>query len=130
VRLAALALVVASGLHPPVIHERFTVLPCPMHPTDTLAQEGCIEHAIVATDRSIDRRASAIFRVLHSQGARASFVTGERAWLRYRQASCEAESSNYEGGTLAGVVAASCTLERSKAHLRELQAMQKTLRSP
>ena len=56
--------------------------------------------------------------------------SGERAWLRYRQSSCEAESSKYEGGTLAGVVAAECTLERSEAHLRELESMRKTLRSP
>ena len=32
-----------STLKPPVIHEAFTVLPCPAHRQTTLALEGCAE---------------------------------------------------------------------------------------
>ena len=127
--LALVALLAAAVLKPPVIHEVFTLLPCPMHPTSTLETEGCSEHAIVRTDRKIDAQAKAIFTLLRPD-ARATFVRGERAWLQYRQASCFAESSKYAGGTFAGVVAASCTLARSKSHLSDLIDLRKTLSGP
>lgn len=116
-------------MKPPVIHEVFTLLPCPMHPVSTLDTEGCSEHAIVRTDRKIDARAKVIFRLLRPD-ARSTFVRGERAWLQYRQLSCAAEASKYAGGTVAGVVAASCTLDRSTSHLRDLTDLRKTLSGP
>jgi uncharacterized protein YecT (DUF1311 family) len=122
-------LLAAAVLKPPVIHEQFTVLPCPTHPVSTLDLEGCAEHAIVRTDRKIDAEAKKIFNLLRPD-ARATFVSGERAWLQYRQASCFAESSKYAGGTLSGVVAASCTLARSKSHLSDLLDLRKTLSGP
>jgi uncharacterized protein YecT (DUF1311 family) len=112
---------------PPVIHEVFTQLPCPPHPVSTLEIEGCYEKAIVSTDRKIDAQAKVIFGLLQSQYARLTFVRGERFWLQYRQASCSAQASKYAGGTFAGLVAAACTLDRSKAHLRDLVAMRKEL---
>ena len=122
-------LAAAAILQPPVIHETFTLLPCPRHPVSTLELEGCSEQAIVRTDRKIDAEAKAIFGLLRPD-ARATFVRGERAWLQYRQASCFAESSKYAGGTLSGVVAASCTLARSKSHLSDLLELRKTLSAP
>ena len=122
-------LLAAAVIQPPVIHETFTLLPCPRHPVSTVDLEGCSEQAIVRTDRKINAEAKAIFGLLRPD-VRAAFVRGERAWLQYRQASCEAESSKYAGGTLAGVLAASCTLARSKTHLSELLDFRKTLSGP
>jgi uncharacterized protein YecT (DUF1311 family) len=127
VAVIATALTTGGGLEPPVIHELFTQLPCPAHPTTTQAMEGCYEKTIVSTDRKIDTQARVIFRLLVSHRARLSFVRGERAWLRYRQDSCAALSSKYAGGTLAPVAAAICMLHRSNAHLRDLVAMRKEL---
>jgi uncharacterized protein YecT (DUF1311 family) len=125
-RLAIAALLAAAPLKPPVIHEVFTLLPCPMHPVSTLDMEGCTEHAIVQTDHKIDAQVKTIFGLLRSD-ARGGFVRGERAWLQYRQLSCDAESTAYAGGTFAGVVAAECTLSRSKDHLADLVDLRKTL---
>jgi uncharacterized protein YecT (DUF1311 family) len=127
--LASAAVAIPSGNvpKPPVIHEVFTQLPCPAHPVSTLDTEGCYEKAIGSTDRKIDAQAEAIFGLLQSRHARQTFIRGERSWVQYRQASCSAQASKYAGGTFAGVVAAACTLDRSKAHLRDLVAMRKEL---
>ena len=89
--------------------------------------EGCYEKSITAADRKIDAQARFIFKLLGSRSGRLAFVQGERAWLRYRQASCSAESSRYSGGSLAPIIAAACQLDRSNAHLRDLTAMRKQL---
>jgi uncharacterized protein YecT (DUF1311 family) len=124
------ALVLAAfALHPPVIHESFTPLPCPKHQVSTLDIEGCLEQQILKSDKQIDARAASVFGLLRPD-ARAGFVQSERTWLAYRRASCEAESSKYAGGTFAGVVAASCTVARNKTHLQDLAALKKTLSSP
>jgi uncharacterized protein YecT (DUF1311 family) len=122
------ALVVAAAPAPPVIHEVFTPLPCPMHPVSTADQEGCQERVILATDRTINARSKAIFELL-IPSARTPFVAGERAWLRYRQQNCEADSSKFAGGTLAGVEFAGCVIARNHAHLRELADMLRVLKS-
>jgi uncharacterized protein YecT (DUF1311 family) len=127
VALLATALMTGADLKPPVIHEAFTQLPCPAHPTTTQGMEGCYEKAIVSTDRKINTQARVIFGLLSSHYWRLTFVTGERAWLRYREDSCAALSSTYGRGSNGPISAAVCILHRSKAHLRDLVAMRKEL---
>lgn len=117
------------GLKPPVIHEVFTPLPCPKHPSSTLDYEGCSEQQILATDKKINAKARAIFFKLAPR-ERAGFVRGEKEWLAYRKDTCAAEASKYAGGTLAGVIDAQCQASRSKTHLAELSDLLKTLQSP
>lgn len=124
--LAVLALAAAPKL--PVIHEVFTPLPCPMHPVSTADLEGCQEKAILATDRSINARVAAIFALL-APSARASFVGGEQAWLRYRRLSCDADSSKFAGGTLAAVEFGGCVVARNKSHLQDLAGTLRVLKS-
>ena len=128
VALAVAALLVA-GLRPPVIHETFTPLPCPMHPQSTLDTEGCLEHQILAGDRKIDVAARTIFFKLAPR-ERAGFVRSEREWLAYRKDSCAAESSKYAGGTLAPLLDASCQAARNRTHLTDLRDLLKNLQSP
>jgi uncharacterized protein YecT (DUF1311 family) len=125
----AIATLLATGLKPPVIHEAFTLLPCPKNPGTTLEIEGCYEHQIVATDRKINAKARAIFVKLAPR-ERAGFVRGEHEWLAYRRDTCAAEASKYAGGTLAGVVDASCQAARNKTHLTDLGELLKALQSP
>ena len=124
---ATLARAAPPELKPPVIHEPFTPLPCPTHPTTTLAEEGCAERAIVVGDRAINAQARVIFRLLGSRSVRLAFVQGEHAWLSYRRRSCSAEASAYGGGSLQSVAYATCTVHRNKTHLADLVAMRKSL---
>jgi uncharacterized protein YecT (DUF1311 family) len=110
-----------------VIHERFTRLPCPMHPQTTIALEGCQEQAILAGDAAVNARVKVVFRLLPASG-RPAFVAGEQAWLRYRTESCNAEVAIYAGGTLQPVEFASCVVGRNKAHVAELDSMEHALR--
>jgi uncharacterized protein YecT (DUF1311 family) len=126
--LALVAVLAGSALKPPVIHEVFTPQPCPMHPVSTLDLEGCAEQSILKSDRTINADVRAIFTLL-TPAARAGFVAGERAWLRYRTLSCEAEASKYAGGTLAGVVEANCAAARNRAHVSDLTATLEQLRT-
>jgi uncharacterized protein YecT (DUF1311 family) len=113
-----------------VIHESFTPLPCPAHPQSTLDLEGCAEQRILRTDRLIDAVARTIFTRLYDDAARARFVAAQSAWLEYRRADCTSESDRYEGGTLAGLVAASCTADRSAQRLKDLRSFEKLLARP
>lgn len=125
--LAVVAVLAGTALKPPVIHEVFTPQPCPMHPVSTLDLEGCAEQSILRTDKTINADVKTIFKLL-APSARAGFVAGERAWLRYRMLSCDAEASKYAGGTLAGVVAANCAAARNSAHVKDLAATLRDLR--
>jgi uncharacterized protein YecT (DUF1311 family) len=118
----------AGRLAPPVIHESFTPLPCPAKPVSTLDLEGCAEQRILRTDRRIDAVVRSIFPRLFDDAARRRFVASQRAWLAYRRADCTSMSDRYEGGTLAGLVAASCTADRSAGRLRELTAFDRLLK--
>jgi uncharacterized protein YecT (DUF1311 family) len=123
--------VAAAALKPPVIHERFTLLPCPANPKTTLELEGCAEHRIVKSDTAINTRVRVIFFLLkrvRSVDAQVRFVRGERAWLTYRQALCESRADVFEGGTLAGLVAANCVADANDAHLKDLRAFDHDLR--
>jgi uncharacterized protein YecT (DUF1311 family) len=129
VRIALAVLFLATGLKPPVIHEVFTPLPCPQHPSTTLDYEGCSEQQILATDRKIDAKARAIFFKLAPR-ERAGFVRSEHEWLAYRRDTCAAEASKYAGGTLAAVVDAACQAARNKTHLTDMTDLLKSLQSP
>src|SRR5215212_7825235 len=132
--LGALAIfftIATASLKPPVITEAFTLLPCPANPQTTLELEGCAEHRIVKSDAAINARVKSIFALLgrvRSVGAQGRFVRGERIWLTYRRAVCESRADVYEGGTLAGLVAANCTADANDAHLKDLRAFDRNLR--
>jgi uncharacterized protein YecT (DUF1311 family) len=123
----------AAKPSPPVIHETFTPLPCPTTKAEaetTLGMEGCSEQAILRTDAKIDAVAKRIFVRLGSTRARRRFVTAQKAWLTYRNADCASASDVYEGGTLAGVVAADCSAQRTTRHLFEIRAFEQLLKHP
>ncbi|HEY5195988.1 MAG TPA: lysozyme inhibitor LprI family protein [Solirubrobacteraceae bacterium] len=123
----------ATPLSAPVIHETFTPLGCPKSKAEaqtTLGMEGCSEQAILKTDAQIDAVAKKIFSMLGTDAARRRFVTAQRAWLTYRNADCASVSDKYAGGTLAGVLAAGCTSQRTTRHLTEIRAFEKLLQTP
>ena len=117
-----------TSLQPPVIREVFTVLPCPMHPQTTLAMEGCDEHAILDSDRTINAQVKALFSLLRTHAARLAFVRGEVAWAGYRRSSCTAEASAYDGGSFQPVAFAGCLVARNRTHLADLAAARRVLK--
>ena len=127
--MLALLLAIAVAAPPP-IKEHFTPLPCPKNPVSTLDLEGCAERDILRTDAAINAQARKVFALLHDADGRRAFVSAERSWLAYRRSICAAEASKFAGGTLAGVVAASCTARQNKRHLADLSALARTLKQP
>jgi uncharacterized protein YecT (DUF1311 family) len=117
-----------SAPAPPVITERFTLMPCPASPKSTLDFEGCAEHRILKSDRAINAVARKIFRQLATTTARARFVRAERAWLTYRRAACQSNADLFEGGSAAGIVFAECVAAKNGAYLRDLRVFERRLR--
>src|SRR3954449_10476969 len=117
------SLVTAAAITPPVIHEPFTALPCPLHPDTTIDVIGCQEHRVLRNGRKINGQAGAIFRLLRTESRRSSFVAAERSWLHYRRQSCSAEAAHVVGGKSHAVELLTCTLQRNTSHLADLAAM-------
>jgi uncharacterized protein YecT (DUF1311 family) len=115
---------------PPVIHEPFTALPCPLHPDTTIDVVGCQEHRVLRTDRAIDAQVRTIFGLLRTENRRSAFGDGERNWLHHRRQSCSAEASRLAGGSEHAVALLSCELRRNTTHLADLTAMRKALARP
>jgi uncharacterized protein YecT (DUF1311 family) len=112
----------ASSPSAPVIHEQFTLLACPQKPTTTVQIEGCAEHKIVATDKTIDALNAKIFTKLTKTG-RADFIATNTDWVKYRNAACAAEASIYSGGTIQPVAYADCLVSIDASHVTELKTM-------
>ena len=123
--LASLA--TAAAIAPPVIHEPFNAVTCPLHPDSTIEVIGCQEHRVLRTDRAINGQVATIFRLLRTESRRAAFVAAEKNWLRYRRQSCSVEAAKYDGGSAHPVALLTCTLRRNKSHLADLTAMRQVL---
>jgi uncharacterized protein YecT (DUF1311 family) len=113
---------------PPVIREPWTPLPCPTHPTSTVEIEGCLERAVNRSDRRIDAKAAAIYRLLGRGPDRTSFVQSEQSWVRYRRRSCSATASVYRGGSAERLAFLRCEQNRNTRHLADLLDTDRALR--
>ena len=90
-----------------------------------MAIVGCLERALLRSNRRIDARAATIFRSLRAQRARKAFVDGERAWLRYRRRTCSAQASVYHGGSAQPIAYLQCQLDRNQRPLSDLTDMER-----
>ena len=94
----------------------------------TITMERCRFATVVRADRRIRVREKVISSLLFARSARAAFAKSERLWIRYREASCEAEASAYMGGSAQPLLRASCEVMRSKSHLKELAEFEAVFR--
>jgi uncharacterized protein YecT (DUF1311 family) len=127
----AAAAAAATPLRAPVVHERFTLLPCPASAAlrdSTIGIEGCQEQTIIRADRQIDSLALAIFSGLGAPAAKRRFVTAEAAWLAYRQAFCASESDLFVGGSEAPVEFGACAVSLDEQHVKDLTGFASALR--
>jgi uncharacterized protein YecT (DUF1311 family) len=112
----------ASSPSAPVIHEDFTVLACPSKPSTTVQIEGCAEHKVLATDKTIDALNVKIFSKLSKTG-RADYINTNTNWVNYRDAACTTEASIYSGGSIQPVAYANCLVSIDGSHVTELKTM-------
>jgi uncharacterized protein YecT (DUF1311 family) len=112
----------AASLSAPVVHEKFTVLSCPSKPRTTLQLEGCAEHKVIATDKTIDSLNAKVFAKLRGAG-QSAFVKTNADWLAYRDAACTTEASIYSGGSVQPIAYANCLVSIDGSHVAELKRM-------
>ena len=112
----------ASSPSAPVIHEDFTALACPSKPSTTVQIEGCAEHKVLATDKTIDALNVKIFSKLSKTG-RADYINTNTNWVNYRDAACTTEASIYSGGSIQPVAYANCLVSIDGSHVTELKTM-------
>jgi hypothetical protein len=105
---------------PPLIHENFTLQPCPSKPT-TLQIEGCAEHKVITPDKKIDALNTRIFAKLRNAGRR-DFINTNADWEKYREL-CTAEASIYGGASIEPVAYANCLVAIDGSHETELKVM-------
>ena len=86
----------------------------------TFAMLKCENDALSRADSRIRARVKVIAGLMSTRGKRRLFARSERLWIRYRDASCEAEASAYEGGSAQPQNRSLCEVMRSKGHLKEL----------
>lgn len=74
--------------------------------------------------RNADRRLNQVYQQLLpklSGGRRQQLVTAQQAWIRYRDASCNFERSEVEGGSMAPMIQASCLARLTEQRTKDLQ---------
>lgn len=91
--------------------------------------EGCAEHALLRSDRTVDALAASIWRGL-PQADRSAFARGEGSWLDYRRASCEAEVARDAGGSIQAVLFPQCETARNRTHQLDLTRLLHGLTHP
>ena len=74
--------------------------------------------------RNADRRLNQVYQQLLPKlpaGRRQQLVTAQQAWMRYRDASCNFERSEVEGGTMAPTIQGSCLARLTEQRTKDLQ---------
>lgn len=80
----------------------------------------CANSAYTAADKELNEVYRRLTAKLDAE-ARASLKAAEAAWLKYRDANCEYESSFYRGGTMRPMVHAFCLARVTRARAEELK---------
>ena len=80
----------------------------------------CAGREYKAADAELNVTYQRLAAKLDAEG-RASLKAAEAAWLKYRDANCEYESSFYRGGTMRPMVHAFCLARVTRARTAELK---------
>ena len=118
-----------------------TSFPCPAKQVSTIDIERCEERKIAMLNRRINALGRVIFARLRAADeithrfdhsfpvdyGRRAFISGEQAWLRYRNAFCRSEGNIAEGGTAAGIDSVYCEASIDAQHVKDLTAFYKAL---
>jgi uncharacterized protein YecT (DUF1311 family) len=116
-----------SVLVPPVLKEKFTLLPCSRG--TTIGLEGCTEHHVLTLDARVNVLRRQVFQLLHDHSAKHDFILAENDWFAYRQAMCASESDVNQGGSLVPVDFAQCVVRLDSQHVTELTMLTSSYQS-
>ena len=90
--------------------------------TGTLDMLQCNRGLIEEEDKKLNSLYKELrLKVVHGSRADKYLIDAQRAWLKFRNQSCQFESEGYEGGTLHGVEVTACELRITKNRNRELE---------
>ena len=91
-------------------------------PATQAAMNACAYEDFLATSAGYAERGNGIARQLSGK-PRALFLRSQKAWLAYRTAACDFESSAVQGGSAHGMVKWQCAARMTRARALELAAV-------
>ncbi|MBE9227355.1 lysozyme inhibitor LprI family protein [Phormidium sp. LEGE 05292] len=74
--------------------------------------------------RNADKRLNQVYQQLMpklSAARKQKFILAQRAWINFRDANCEFERSQFEGGTIAPAIQAGCLTQLTKTRTAQLE---------
>lgn len=122
-RLALASMVVFGSSQVPcrAQHMNASEAPC-RDAVATADMAQCFDRAYKNADHELNRVYTEVRAVLASQDQR-NLEDAERVWLKYRDATCAAERSLYEGGTAASPAYLACLEEETRRRASDLRAI-------
>ena len=88
----------------------------------TIAIENCFDKAYRAADNDLNQRYSQIEKVLQPDDLER-LKAAQRLWLQFRDATCNAESDLYKGGTASTPAYSACREELTRQRAAELKTI-------
>ena len=88
----------------------------------TVAMENCFDKAYKAADSGLNQMYSQISQVLQPDDLQRLKVA-QRIWIQFRDATCTAESSLYNGGTASAPAYSACLEELTRLRIKDLRTM-------
>ena len=82
---------------------------------------GCAHREYEAADAELNKVYNQLAAKLADQEQRAQLKAAELAWIKYRDSTCEFESSQYKGGTMRPMIESFCLTRVTKARTAELK---------
>ena len=115
----------AAALTAPVVKEKFTALPCTGAPShrSTLEMEGCAEHRVLTSDKTINALNARVFGTLETNRARTGFIASNTHWVAYRDDFCTTSGIRYAGGTEQPVAVVTCLSALNDEHVNDLKTL-------
>lgn len=86
----------------------------------------CAEREFKQASAELTRARAGLYADLEPP-SRVKMRVTERAWLKYRQANCDAEASIYEGGTIQPLIRLRCMVRVTRERTAELKGQSRTL---
>lgn len=88
-----------------------------------LAATECAHNGWQRVDDELNRLWKVVKPAADKRGQGRQLLQAQRAWLKYRDATCEGERDQYKGGSIADQIYWSCMDRLTRVRNRELKAM-------
>jgi uncharacterized protein YecT (DUF1311 family) len=119
--LLLFATFICSGTIARAQHMNSASAPC-RNVVVTVAMENCFDKAYKAADGGLNERYGQISKVLQPDDLQRLKVA-QRLWIQFRDATCTAESSLYNGGTASAPAFSACLEELTRQRTADLKTI-------